>query len=123
MRLSQRTTNAVMDFMCIAAPCINNILKDKELIETITAGVDVPGGTPVAGQLALFGDKICEFIPIVFGTHKTDLYGVVSAYQGITVDEVAEQPFSTTFGQVREMVTDPEAIDFFTSALRRLQKK
>lgn len=123
MRLSQRTTDAVMDFMVLAAPNITNICKDTALIEKLTEGVDIKEDTPIIGQFALLSDKIADFIPILFRDHKFDLYGIVAAYQGVDAEVVAEQPFVETAKQFKEMVTDPEALDFFTSAVRRMRKK
>ena len=57
--------------------------------------------------------RIVSALPVLLKEHRNDIYAIVSAIGGMSVDEVAAQNILTTMQQVREILMDKQMIDFF----------
>ena len=114
MKFSQLTTDKALDVLCEITPYIANIATDDELMAVIGKAVKREGMTR-AGVLLLGAEKLTKMVPVLLKTHRHDVYGVVAAVNGKTVDEIREQNFIKTTAQIVEVIKDKELLDFFKS--------
>lgn len=114
MKFSQLTTDRALDVLCEIAPYIANIATDEELMAVIGKSIKSDGLTR-AGVLLLGAEKLTKMIPVLLKTHRNDIYGVVAAVNGKTLDEIAQQNFIKTTAQVVEVIRDKDLLDFFRS--------
>jgi hypothetical protein len=114
MKFSQLTTDKALDVLCEITPYIANIATDDELMAVIGKAVKREGMTR-AGVLLLGAEKLTKMVPVLLKTHRDDVYGVVAAVNGKTVDEIREQNFIKTTAQIVEVIKDKELLDFFKS--------
>lgn len=111
---SQMTTDESMDAMCIIAPHFQNILDDKELITELQR--KLPKGEHTPQEIYRFGAyRIFVLLPIILKNHRADVYGVLSAFNGLSVEECGKQNLLTTMMQVRTLLNDKEFVNFFKS--------
>jgi hypothetical protein len=114
MKFSQLTTDKALDVLCEITPYIANIATDDEPMAVIGKAVKREGMTR-AGVLLLGAEKLTKMVPVLLKTHRDDVYGVVAAVNGKTVDEIREQNFIKTTAQIVEVIKDKELLDFFKS--------
>ena len=114
MKFSQLTTDKALDVLCEITPYIANIATDEELMAVIGKAVKSDGMTR-AGVLLLGAEKLTKLIPVLLKTHRDDVYGVVAAVNGKTVDEIREQNIIKTTAQIVEVIKDKDLLDFFKS--------
>ena len=114
MKFSQLTTDKALDVLCEITPYIANIATDDELMAVIGKAVKREGMTR-AGVLLLGAEKLTKMVPVLLKTHRDDVYGVVAAVNGKTVDEIREQNVIKTAAQIVEVIKDKELLDFFKS--------
>ena len=114
MKFSQLTTDKALDVLCEITPYIANIATDDELMAIIGKAVKREEMTR-AGVLLLGAEKLTKMVPVLLKTHRDDVYGVVAAVNGKTVDEIREQNFIKTTAQIVEVIKDKELLDFFKS--------
>lgn len=115
MRLfSQMTTDESMDAMCIIAPHLQSIFDDKELIAELQR--KLPKGEHTKLEIYRFGaSRIFVLLPVVLKEHRADVYGVLSAFNGLTEEECGKQNVIATMVQVRALLNDKEFVNFFRS--------
>lgn len=114
MKFSQLTTDRALDVLCEITPYIANIATDEELMAIIGKSVKREEMTR-AGVLLLGAEKLTKMVPVLLKTHRDDVYGVVAAVNGKTVDEIREQNFIKTSAQIVEVIKDKDLLDFFKS--------
>jgi hypothetical protein len=54
---------------------------------------------------------------------KEEIFSLVAVLQGTTADEVRKQSFFKTAAQLKEVLSDKEIMDFFTTAMQSDGKK
>ena len=114
MKFSQLTTDKALDVLCEITPYIANIATDDELMAVIGKAVKRERMTR-AGVLLLGAEQLTKMVPVLLKTHRDDVYGVVAAVNGKTVDEIREQNFIKTTAQIVEVIKYKELLDFFKS--------
>ena len=62
---------------------------------------------------------IGKLAPILFRTHREDVYAILGAVNEMPVEKVAAQNILETMAQFKEVFEDKEFLDFFKSFLRR----
>lgn len=114
MKLSQLSTDRALDVLCEITPYISNIAADQNLMETI--GKSIKGeGLTTAGVMLLGAEKVTKLVPILLKSHRDDVYGVLAAINGVSLEEIAKQNIIATSRQIVEVVRDRELLDFFRS--------
>ncbi len=117
MRLSQLTTDEALDVLCEITPYIMNISADETLLNEIKSKIKPEKDATKAEIYLLAADKISRIIPIILKGHRDDIYGMVGAINGKTVDEIRAQNILSTSKQIYEMFKDKELLDFFKSCV------
>lgn len=116
MKLSEMTTDQLTNTLCVAAPCIANITSDEKLVALLRDTISKDGELTRAAIMTYGANKLAEIVPIVLKDHRADVYGILAAVNGQTVDEIGQQSALTTLKQIKELTADPDLMDFFKSA-------
>ena len=111
-KLSDLGTDECMDVLCTIAPSIQAIVEDKDIVSTLGKAVDKKGMT-TAGVLMAAASKLVGAVPMLFNTHREDVYNILSSVGGVTVDEVKSQNMLDTMQQIKEILQDKPLLDFF----------
>lgn len=121
MKLSDLTTDETLDVLCEITPCVEHIIKDEGIINTIGTAVDTKGMTKT-GVLMAGLDKISAVIPALLKDHRADLYHILGAVNRIDPAEIAAQKLTVTLTQIDEAIHDEELLSFFKSFGWQAQK-
>lgn len=114
MKLSDLTTDETFDALCEIAPCVERIVKDEGIINTIGTAVDTKGMTKT-GVLMAGLDRIRALVPALLKGHRTDLYHILGAVNRIDPAQIAAQKLTVTLTQIDEVFHDEELLTFFRS--------
>lgn len=111
MKISELNTERAADVLCEITPMIEAIAGDPEVTKAFR--LKLPEGAIVADVLALNAKIACALVASLLKTHKQDVYGVLAAVNGVTVEDIAAQTFSETMKQAKEVLSDKELLSFF----------
>lgn len=75
------------------------------------------GDSTKAELIAVASEKIAELIPLLLKKHKDDVFGIVAAVNGLTLEQVRQQKIIKTMNAIKEMAQDKDLIDFFKSCV------
>ena len=115
MRLSEFSTEQAMDVLCEITPRVEAILADEELTAEITALIKPEEGMTWAQVALNFMQKLSRIVPILLRKRREDVYGILSAVNDKSAEEIAQQNVLVTMCQIREIIRDRELLDFFKS--------
>lgn len=101
-----------MDVLCTIAPSIQAIVDDKDIMNALGKAVDKKGLT-AAGVLMAAASKLVGAVPMLFKTHREDVYNILSSVGGVTVEDVKAQNILDTMRQLKEILQDKPLLDFF----------
>nr|DAI28641.1 MAG TPA: hypothetical protein [Caudoviricetes sp.] len=111
-KLSDLGTDECLDVLCTIAPSIQAIVEDKDIMTALGKAIDKKGLTK-AGVLMTAASKLVGAVPLLFKTHREDVYNILSSVGGVTVEEVKAQNMLDTMQQLREILQDKPLLDFF----------
>ena len=115
MKISELSTDKAMSVLCEITPHIENIITDTELIAELKEAINLDNAETMAAKMALAVAKITKIIPILLKNRKEDFYGILSALNEKSVEEIAKQNIIVTAMQIRDIAKDKELLDFFKS--------
>lgn len=118
MKISELTTERAADVLCEVSIYALNILSDKELLASLRMQLEGTDGDSTKAELiAVASEKIAELIPLLLKKHKDDVFGIVAAVNGLTLEQVRQQKIIKTMTAIKEMAQDKDLIDFFRSCV------
>jgi hypothetical protein len=118
MKISELTTDEAAYTLCELVPYVNNIVVDENLVNALSDKINSEGAKTKA-EVMLFGaEKINKLMPIIFKTHKEDVFGILAVLRSCTVEEIAKQNVIKTAIQIKEIINDKELVSFFKSCAR-----
>lgn len=118
MKISELTTERAADVLCEVSIYALNILSDKELIASLRMQLEgTDGDRTKAEMIAIASEKVAELIPLLLKKHKDDVFGIVAAVNGMTLEQVRQQKIIKTMTAIKEMAQDKDLIDFFRSCV------
>lgn len=118
MKISELTTERAADVLCEVSIYALNILSDKELLASLRMQLEGTDGDSTKAELiAVASEKIAELVPLLLKKHKDDVFGIVAAVNGLTLEQVRQQKIIKTMNAVKEMAQDKDLIDFFKSCV------
>lgn len=118
MKISELTTERAADVLCEVSIYALNILSDKELLASLRMQLEgTDGDRTKAEMIAIASEKVAELIPLLLKKHKDDVFGIVAAVNGITLEQVRQQKIIKTMTAIKEMAQDKDLIDFFKSCV------
>ena len=109
MKISQMTTDQAADVLIRIADPAANIMHDEEtvaVLEKLAKGNDAP--------LTFIADNIVPVTTVLFKSHRNDLYEVVAALSGKTMEAIGKQKITETIKDIKES-WDGDLVDFFAS--------
>lgn len=109
MKISQMTTNQAADVLIRISVPASNIMHDSEtmeVLEKLANGNDSP--------LSFIADNIVPVTSVLLKNHREDVYEVVAALSGKTIDEIGNQKITETIKDIKEG-WDGDLVDFFAS--------
>lgn len=112
--LKDLTTTQAADVLVQIAPFIDNITQDEELLQKIGKAIKRDGMTKIGLQMEAM-HRVFSSVPVLFGTHRNDIFGIIAAVKFKTVDEVANQSIVDTKKDIEEILKDEDFISFFGS--------
>lgn len=116
MKISQISTEKAADVLCEISTYIVNITLDQRLVDELKAIAAPNGEQLTAAQIAVIGaKKITNIVPLLLKDHKRDVFGILAAINGKTIEEIASQTFINTLAQIKDAAQDQDLIDFFKS--------
>nr|DAD75502.1 MAG TPA: hypothetical protein [Siphoviridae sp. ctuvC1] len=118
MKISELTTERAADVLCEVSIYALNILSDKELLASLRMQLEgTDGDRTKAEMIAIASEKVAELIPLILKKHKDDVFGIVAAVNGLTLEQVRQQKIIKTMTAIKEMARDKDLIDFFRSCV------
>ena len=115
MKLSELSTDRAVDVLCEISPYAINIMTDEELIDELKKAVDFKNANTMAERIVLISGKISKIFPILLKKRKRDLFGILSAINEKTIEEISKQNIIKTMAQIKDISKDKELLDFFKS--------
>lgn len=110
--LKDLTTAQVADVLVQIAPLIDNITQDEDLMQRIGKSIKRDGMTKIGLQMEAM-HRVFSSVPVLLGSHRDDIFGIIAAVKFKTVDEVANQSIVDTKNDIEEILKDKDFIDFF----------
>lgn len=115
MKLSEFSTDRAADILCEISVYTLNILSDEEIRDSLKKQTDEKKQQTAGEKYAIGAQKIGQWIPLILKKHRDDVFAILAAINGVTVDAIREQNVLTTMRQIRELAKDKDLIDFFKS--------
>ena len=112
MKLLDMTTEQSADVLCAIAPLAENIVTDKKIRSIVQKEIKKDEVTRIEAGFEVM-DRVFTSAPILLGTHKSDIFGIIAAINQKTVEDISKQPLRDTIEQIKETFSDKELIDFF----------
>ena len=113
MALKDLTTNQAADILVRLSAPMSNIATDEKIMETVGKSMDTTGMTKVGRNIEAL-KRVFTSIPLLLGTHKSDVFEIVAIVKGKTAQDVAEQPITVTLSEIKEITKDKDLLDFFS---------
>lgn len=111
-KLSDLGTDECMDVLCTIAPNIQAIVDDKDIMDALGKAIDKNGLT-TAGVFMAATSKLVGAVPMLFKTHREDVYSILSSVGGVTVEDIKAKNMLDTMQQAKEILHDKPLLDFF----------
>lgn len=123
MKLSELSTDRALDVLCELTPYIDRITNDQDVVNTIGKVVKPDDELNRYGSFMLVMGRISEFVPLLLKTHRDDVYGILSALNEKSKQEIAAQTVKETMRQLREAFQDEDLLAFFKSSAQQEQSE
>jgi hypothetical protein len=114
-KISELTTDNAVDVMCEIIPYVEEIITDEELMCELRKKLNLSeGANKMEFYYALIG-KISRIAPILLKKRKNAIYGILAAFNEVSVESMGKQNFIITLRQITELVKDKQVVELFTS--------
>lgn len=113
------TAEKTFDVVVTITPHIMNIIQRQEVKELIKkADVKKEDVQEVleAGYIATIG-KITPFVKLIFKDSKEDIFAILGAINGMTLEEVRGVSFIKLIRMIADLIMDKELVELFTSLM------
>jgi hypothetical protein len=107
-KLSEMSTDRLADVLIKLAPEIPALVGDEELIAKMRETT-----ADKEKALTLGVEKATYIASRLLGKHRQSVYKILGALQGLTPNQIGEQPGLLTAKQLFDLFNDKELLDFF----------
>lgn len=114
MKISEMSTDTALDAMARISAAITNIVDDEKSGPVIESLSKINNRASLVDLMNVF----FRSLPLVAGTHRKDVYTILSALTQKSVNVIQKQSLLTTIKDARESI-DQEFIDFFTPSAQQ----
>jgi hypothetical protein len=111
MKLSEISTDRGMDIIAEAVPAIDRMVASEAVKEFYKKYAKLKLTKALAVKASI------ELIPGLVKSNREDVLIIISACTGKTLATVKAQPFMQSFGELKEMFSDPEFLQLFKSSV------
>lgn len=111
MKISQMTTDQTADVLVRIAEPVSNIMHDGGVMKMM----EKLAKTDSKSAVKFFADNISTVVTVLLKDHRMDVYEIVAAMSGKTLEEVAQQNIAMTVKDIKES-WDGDLVSFFASA-------
>lgn len=121
MKLSQVSTDKLLDIMCDITPYIANIVKDEELKKILKDKIEVTEENKDNIQELGFDkglENVTKLVPVLFKGHREDFYNIISILNDKAVEEVKSQNAFMTIKEIIDIIRDKDTMDFLLSLVK-----
>lgn len=108
-------TDVAFDKLCDTLPIIKNIVDKAKADPAILA--QLKAASEAKNKLDYF-----VVIPPILKSCKDEVFAMLAVWNDKSVEEVAEQPISTTIKQVMDIFVNKDVMDFLSSAQESAQE-
>lgn len=115
MKISDLPIDRALDVFIICTRNITNILTDEKLMESIKSEIPREKIKSYTDFIRLGAEKINIIVPMLFGTHREDMYTIVSTVNGINLEDFRSMRTGDIYNLIKELLSDEESINFFAS--------
>lgn len=127
MKLSEISSNKMMDVLCDLVVPIATIAEDRQILEAFFERVTVDEGMSYKERKVLGIMQVAQnfkiIIPGLLRNHRNDVYEILSIINEKEIEEIKNQSPIETVKQVKELLEDEEFTSFFSSQLNSNQKQ
>ena len=109
---SQLSTDEAGEVALRIATPITNLIEDENLVAEVQKTMPKGDTTVIAMQRFCLA-KIVKLLNIAIKQHRTDVYEILSPFNGLTAEEIGKQNFLVTCKQVYALLNDKDFVDFF----------
>jgi DNA polymerase III epsilon subunit-like protein len=113
MKISEITTEQLVDTLVVLVDPFTSIVTDIELVDGIKDKMGLNGTESTAEMMVVGAQKISKIAPILLKNHKNDIYSILSAINGVSIEQVAKQSALKTIKELKELLTDKDLLSFF----------
>lgn len=115
MKLSKMRTDELSDALVESAPFVAEIAGDEELIKTIAEETGIKTGMSTIECVACLSGTVAKLVRLLLKKNRSAAFGILGAINGKTAEEIAQQNGLVTAGQIFDLVTDKDFVNFFKS--------
>lgn len=120
MKLSEMNGEELSVCLCKIAESIERIGFDEKTTETFQKIADLSkSGMNNIQQTSMM---IGKFVPLLLGDHREDTFAILAAINSKTVEEIRSQKGMQTIKELKDALSDPDLMDFFSSSVRTVGK-
>lgn len=121
MKLSEMSTDKLLDVICDLTPYFSNIIKDEELKAILKDRIEATEENKEEIQVLGFDkgvDNFANLIPVLFKKHREDFYNIISILNEKPLKEVENQNGFLTIKEMVDIIKDKEIRDFLLSLFK-----
>lgn len=120
MKLSEMNGEELSVCLCKIAEPLERIGFDKKTTETFQKIADLSksGMNNIQKASAMIG----KYVPLLLGDHREDTFAILAAINDKTVEEIRSQNGMQTIKELKDALTDPDLMDFFSSSVHTAEK-
>ena len=111
MKLSEISTDRGMDIIAEAVPAIDRMVASDAVKEFYKKYAKLKLTKALAVKASI------ELIPKLVKSNKDDVLTIISAFTGKKLAIVKGQPFMDSFGELKDIFSDPEFLQLFKSSV------
>lgn len=113
MKLSELSTDKLADCLCDLTEPVSNIMQDEEIVNKFKdISADHKKGTPM---IEIGGKALSQMIPLCLKKHRENVYKILSALSGKTIEEIGSQNGLLTIKEIKDCY-DKDLVNFFKSS-------
>lgn len=113
IKLSELSTDEMLDKICDLTPHLSEIVTDKELTGLISKKAKQGASEAEVSTMAV--EKITKAIPLLLKKHRDALLTILAIASERTLEEVKKQNIAVTIKELKELINDKELVDLFLS--------
>ena len=115
MKFSDISTERALDVLCELTVPVSSIVTDEALMDELRSVISPEQASTKAEMMALGMEKLGKLMPIIFRSHREDVYAILAIINDQSAEEIARQNVLVTMCRIREIIKDKELLDFFKS--------